>query len=253
MECLLCTADHKARLRNLGGNVVDVNLPSGNAPRTVSLWMKYSGGNGNAEPSIFQYGNYDSNDGFGIYFSNTTGRIHFRKGISGAEILSTQQFNLTQWKHIVVVHDGTKTSLYVDGVLNGASNNPLNTVANSLFILGGYKGLMDDLRIYNKALTLSEIELLYNNPETGEICNNTAVRQVYANSKVDVYPNPTSDIIHFEGLKNAKQYAIIDVAGRIMEQGKMDADNPSLNISHLREGYYLVRFDNQQIVNFIKH
>ena len=64
-------------------------------------------------------------------------------------------------------------SIYVDGVLDNVTSGilPINAVANKLYIGSddptsgspGYfvKGAMEDLRIYNRALSTTEVKQLY--------------------------------------------------------------------------------------------
>jgi len=87
------------------------------------------------------------------------------------------------WHNIVLHHDySDSTSIFVDGNFIGKSTvsltgdfdiigNPLvlgySAEANANF----YNGKMDDIRIYNRALSLSEIDDLYNEPDPSTIIN----------------------------------------------------------------------------------
>jgi hypothetical protein len=73
--------------------------------------------------------------------------------------------------HYVVIYNGSKLNTYVDGVLNGSfdANGLILTNQNDVYIgkyylRNGYEfeGTLDDLRIYNRALTQQEISALYN-------------------------------------------------------------------------------------------
>jgi len=78
------------------------------------------------------------------------------------------------WHHVVAVRRGTVTTVYVDGVLKGTGNAAnLKVVSNDQdFKIGVqegassnssfFNGEIDDVIIYNKALTLTEIQALYN-------------------------------------------------------------------------------------------
>ena len=77
------------------------------------------------------------------------------------------------WHFIVGVYDGTKSTIYIDNVVNTTSIFTIDTIElNGNFIIGfdtcsGYgesrlfSGKIDDIRIYNRALTPSEISQLY--------------------------------------------------------------------------------------------
>lgn len=250
---------HEASLREVNlkkevnGEVVPVNLPSGAETRTVSLWMKYIGGTPGSEMKILQYGSESILRNFGIYFSNQ-GKIFFRADASGRTLESPNAYNLTEWTHIAVVVTPSQTvQLFINGVGVNTGIVTLNTTASTSFQFGGFRGYVDDLRVYKKALTPENIQDLYDNPEVAGFCDQeTSVRPIFSENDTYAYPNPAINIIHFKNIENAKQYTIVDVAGRQIEHGFVNSSDPSIQIGHLREGFYFVRFDNQQTVNFIK-
>ena len=74
------------------------------------------------------------------------------------------------WNHLVATFDGTTRKLYVNGVLKNSDTptTPNVTAGQSLYI-GSYStpsnyfpGQIDDVRIYNYALTATQIKQLYN-------------------------------------------------------------------------------------------
>lgn len=239
------------------GDVVPVNLPSGSQERTVSLWMKYIGGSPDDEMKVFQYGTEYNNTNFGIYFSKG-GKLFFRTNASGKTMESPNAYNLTEWTHVAVVVESDRVLLYVNGASVNSTDLLLETAESSSFNFGGFNGYMDDLRVYSKALTSQEISELYYKPEEAGHCDEvTSVRSVFSENDSYAYPNPATHTVHFKNIKDAKQYSIIDVSGRQIEHGFVDGENPSIQVAHLRAGYYFVRFDNQsnrpQTVQFIKH
>jgi prepilin-type N-terminal cleavage/methylation domain-containing protein len=84
--------------------------------------------------------------------------------------LNTAEYpQLNVWRHVVAVWDRTqnKAYLYVNGVYDGYNNIPSGFSATTTLRLGGthnnwyMKGYMDEMRIYNRALSASEIKELY--------------------------------------------------------------------------------------------
>jgi gliding motility-associated-like protein len=80
------------------------------------------------------------------------------------------------WYHIVIVREGVKYQLYVDGILRDQKSSPvrIDISNNSTLTLskpkcpldGGYFGLIDELRFYNRAYSADEIRrLLAINPD----------------------------------------------------------------------------------------
>ena len=59
---------------------------------------------------------------------------------------------------------------------------------------------------------------------------------------IRVYPNPTSDFLYIEGgFDIGSQLFIYDMTGRIVETAELTSNNAALNISHLPDGYYIVK------------
>jgi hypothetical protein len=78
------------------------------------------------------------------------------------------------WYHILATFDGTENRIYINGGLAAMSFNSLATATNTQPVTIGqvsqdylcgsafpYNGLIDDVRIYNRALTNSDVRQLY--------------------------------------------------------------------------------------------
>ena len=108
--------------------------------------------------------------------------------VSGAAI------NTDSWHHLVAVRDGTAktTTLYVDGVSNTIPDSSVGpdfagSLASNTFvsvgwydggpILGNFRvnGKVDEVAIYNKALSLSEVLRHYNNGNGLQYCSTATV------------------------------------------------------------------------------
>ena len=75
---------------------------------------------------------------------------------------------LSGWNHIAVVYRDKQPTLYLNGVYEKAGCKSTKTV-HPAFDLGGssygwYDGKLDDLRVYNRALTDAEIQVLATSP-----------------------------------------------------------------------------------------
>lgn len=55
-----------------------------------------------------------------------------------------------------------------------------------------------------------------------------------------VYPNPTCDMLHLQGLDNATIVRLYDLQGRCLIQQQVSGDNLTLNISYLQQGSYFI-------------
>lgn len=94
--------------------------------------------------------------------------------------LSTTVFSDSQWHFIVGTRQGDNYYLYIDGLAvqngNGVSGVNVNGGGSCTIIGGGnnypcppnmgtlskFSGLIDDVRIYNRALSAAEIQAIYN-------------------------------------------------------------------------------------------
>jgi hypothetical protein len=91
---------------------------------------------------------------------------------SSKTVTGTSALPLNAWTHLVTTYDGTNLRLYINGTLNKTtaitgtmytSSNPLKIGGNSMW--GEYyAGLIDEVRVYNRALTQSEIQADMNLP-----------------------------------------------------------------------------------------
>ena len=82
---------------------------------------------------------------------------------------STMSFN--RWVHLVVARDGLILKIFIDGTLNGSATGTKSpTTGPSTFVLvggqtswpnGNLHGSIDDVRVYNRALSAAEVAALY--------------------------------------------------------------------------------------------
>ena len=115
---------------------------------------------------------------------------------------------LNQWHHIVFSYDSSFMKLYLDGVLvsQDATTVAINTIGNSGISIGdsrqanGYwyesDAKIDDIGIWNRALTQEEITNLYYSDTTCQsLVINTGVlsfNPITYNNTVTIYPNPAN-------------------------------------------------------------
>lgn len=150
---------------------------------TVSAWIKTS--------YISDFQIITAIDSQLQYRVLTTGEIrlilyHPSSGVGFTTLNSTATVNDGNWHHVAFTYSSSGMKIYIDGSLN-VSNivdvNQLTTATSNLFIgarsLFGtlskyFNGDIDEVAIFNKALSLSEVGLIYdatnNNPgKTGDL------------------------------------------------------------------------------------
>jgi len=157
-----------------------INL-SGTSTVTVAFWANRTYSTTTESVMLESTTNYNnSTTGFGFFPDDTTCKgIHAAvHGNVGYSVNCYTQPSSGVWHHLAIIYDKTQaanaqTALYIDGVLQTPTLN-LNTAQNTnsfgnnplyLFSRSGSQffnaGEMDDLRIYNRALSASEIQQLY--------------------------------------------------------------------------------------------
>jgi hypothetical protein len=102
-------------------------------------------------------------------FSNNARSYAYVNGVNVATGVTT--LSTGKWYHLVGVCDGTTVKIYLNGVQDGSAN--IGTAGNiglsstplyigyGNFANSNFDGYIDDVRIYNRALSLGEIKTLY--------------------------------------------------------------------------------------------
>ncbi|MCU7850958.1 MAG: DUF4347 domain-containing protein [Candidatus Thiodiazotropha sp. (ex Monitilora ramsayi)] len=132
----------------------------------VSFWFNstYSGGTARL------VGDMDGGDGY-VFYTTGTGDVTFGvvSGIDSVALVSGGLFD-GSWHHVVGMVNGADWSLYVDGTLADSINNGfIGNIDNSNTLRIGassashneYDGLIDDVRLYDRVLTTTDINELF--------------------------------------------------------------------------------------------
>jgi PKD repeat protein len=136
---------------------------NGNGSRTVATWIKSSASKNSC---VVHWG-------ASALYSRATFRMtpaNIRMEWSGGGITGATTINDGLWHHVAYTFDGSTVTLYVDGQVDGVNSNAsaINTgVAGETEVeigsqLGNniYSGAMDNVLIYNRALSPEEIAAL---------------------------------------------------------------------------------------------
>ena len=115
-----------------------------------------------------------TNGTFVVMFSGTSDKIQFGiENDAGTQVTidSVSSITLGQWTHIAATWDGSDMKIYVNGALDTptpANQNGTISSTRSIYINSGQTGadnyvdgLIDEVRIYNRALSPSEVQALY--------------------------------------------------------------------------------------------
>ena len=140
---------------------------------TVASWEMWvnSGAYDPADDEDFFDGGYWSSPyGPMFYVPSTGNNFSLALRFTDGSVSSITYYNFTpgQWYHIVAIYDGNKLSGYINGSFYGDTTPGAKIISHSAVSLGGgaagryWDGFLDDVRIYNRALSPQEVSSLYN-------------------------------------------------------------------------------------------
>jgi hypothetical protein len=131
-------------------------LVTTNSNYTFEFWAKWEGGSG--VQVLFVNG---FSTGYNIHINGNGKYVYSAMGI--ADYPTTISPVIGQWTHFALTRDNTTSKFYIDGVLAASTNDGHNT-PDMFTILGAYqgqnyfyKGYFDEFKVWNRALTLEEI------------------------------------------------------------------------------------------------
>mgnify|MGYP003631753403 CR=1 FL=1 len=136
--------------------------------QTISVWVKPSA----SRSAVIGYRN-DSTLYWNLIeiMSNNTIRFLLRSGSGSALVFnSTGTITLNQWNHIAVTVDYTSAKIYINNGSPETASNIITSFSNTETTYIGYSldvdatyftGTIDQVRIYNTALSSSNVSLLY--------------------------------------------------------------------------------------------
>lgn len=197
------------------------NSPTLNSPsKTVSVWVNFA-----VEPTNLTSGamaligkwyqitncNSTLNDAFVLTLGKTNNQSKFIAATnlySQSTLSSNNQLITNSWYNIVFTHDAVSGGkIYVNGLLISSNNLGGNICSNQNNLTIGadsnqgvlyrfFNGKIDDIGIWNRALTQEEITNLYYSDTTCQaLVINTGVlsfNPITYNNTVTIYPNPAN-------------------------------------------------------------
>jgi hypothetical protein len=155
----------------------------------------------------------------------------------------TQNIMNNNFHHIVGSIEGNTMKLYIN---NQLSQTLTTSFPQTSSCWGGdiqigrnwssftdyFNGKIDDIGIWNRALTQQEITNLYNaSLSTEDFSINT----------INIYPNPTTSLLNFKSAFQVEKITIYNMLGQLVQQEKVNALEGTINIEKLAQGTYLVK------------
>jgi chitodextrinase len=229
---------------------------------TVSFWIRVDGINpADAESYVLDFGHWDERwkislpQHHKIVWTTNGNNAQFANFISDMDSGDGNELVESFWWYVTMVHDGTNDIIYLNGEqvnikpvptkLN-PTDNPFGMGSNP--VEGGqyFNGGLDEVKLYNKALTAAEIQALY---ETGTTGTHDPRAELLQTVK-QLYPNPAVDKLFIEHAFTGNQpllLRIFDLQGRQVSDIRFDkqaipADLLSVDVRTLPAGTYFLDF-----------
>ena len=204
---------------------------------TLSLWIKMATSN-SYRAVLVKSSEYDEWD-YGIIVNN--GVPYTGKGY--LDLYALSYINNGKWHHLVATYNNGHHKLYVNGVLEkDYPGGSINESSGNL-ILGQkgdalsnqYDGDVDELKIFNKALSAEDIAKLYNEKRT--TTSNTSITK----NTFNAYPNPTQNFTTVELNSAEGNLEIFNSTGAIVKTILVSSSTLRIDFSELATGVYTLK------------
>lgn len=227
--------------------------------RTISMWFKVD-----SFPTGGDYSIVFSTDfatikyGWTAISVSNTGANNINSTVgSNGKVYAKATKN--SWYNYVILVDGSWVKYFLNGqIIDSFANNNFShsvdgdtkaRLGTSRKGVGFFKGSIDDVKIYDCALSRADIVKLYT---PASIKNEPDIF-----SLIKIYPNPAKDRISIEYGEPSKNemVSIYDIQGQILQNYKMDSLKMEMDISQFAKGVYFVVIEsgNRKLVSrFIK-
>ncbi|CAA9203609.1 hypothetical protein FLA105534_04789 [Flavobacterium bizetiae] len=238
--------------KTLQGMIGD--LPQGNKPRSISIWVKFNAIN--AVNYIFGYGTAVNTQYFGLVQQAVAAGNADVSLVGWGDtnnVIASVPLLKDVWYQYSVTYDGNTSKVYRNGQLLKSVNEIPRLTKGYILRLGvintttGINADVDDLKIYNVAMTDEQVTESYNSSKpsaTGETeivqTSNTVKKANPAiSAKATVAAKSPAS-----GSANATETNSGSKTVEVFSQGRKIAGSNASNIGDLPEGTYLIKVTN---------
>lgn len=195
----------------------NANINLAGTPYTISFWFQHNLSSSQAAGVMNKFGNG------GYLLGISGGKFLVRHVATGANYTLSGNVTLSSgiWYHATIVYDRSTLKIYINGNLDKQMNATADLAANTSqlelgrFSSAYYKGLLDEVRIYNRALSPSEVLDIYNDtggtPPPPDILPPSVPTGIFAtpvsSSQINLAWNSSTDNVAVTGYQVFRQGA----------------------------------------------
>ena len=237
----------------LRSNAAIPGFPTGNEELTVCFWVKL---NSNSTASLFNYrgwaGAQTTPNLFGTAFTYENNQLILVRIADGnfQEAAGINYVYNSDWNHIALVHfENGDNVVYLDGASIGTTSLNLSSpddFGSSNLQIGQSPGgqhfgdfEIDEFLIYDRTLSPDEIITL---ATISVGLDENLTRQI------NLYPNPTKDVLTLQNIEVGSTINIVDVAGKTVYSKSANNNATEINVSEFVSGMYFVQVSNQGVL-----
>lgn len=244
--------DSAQRLVNKGMEAVIPELPQDNKARTVTIWVKLN--DITKANYIWGYGTAFNAEYCGLLHQGTASSdsdLSLAGWGASNDVIVTTSLEKNRWYHYSITFDGTFSKIYRDGQLLKSVSGISRSTKGTIFRLGeinttvGINADIDDLKIFNVAMTEEQILDQYNKSKPAIIIAESVVvlkaQESSEKGKVASKAAPSNKIIATSDINGAEKKI------EVYSQGQKVAGDSATNINDLPEGTYLLKITNKPL------
>ncbi len=229
----------------------NTNFYDPSTPHTLSIWWQTTDStkmtqelfNTNPHPTEVLVFNSNMGPSYDLHFGLGDGIPGSWSIVSPDTALVQIPSGFTSWHNTIWTRSATNWTIYQDGVSVLTYTSSLNTIPTNCTLRFGaennlpsggaqFKGNIDDIGIWDRALSASEVQDIF-------VGNTTSAIGTFR-KEINLYPNPTQGSLTVFS-REETPYVITDQLGRNILSGKLPAGESVINLQNLTSGVYFLR------------